>query len=169
MAKVSGLNLEYAWTAESGYGPWRSYGQSKLANILFAQELQRRSDKAGLAWQVSSLHPGVIFTDLWRFTSPGGGADQTQKNGLFGRLINRALSRAFQTVQEGASTSVFLAASASVEPPNGRYYDKCQPQTLDYFARDQFAARKLWEESEEKAGIKFSIEARKDAAAEVSR
>lgn len=164
MARVSGLNLDFAWTADSGYGPWRSYGQSKLANVLFAQELQRRADQAGLAWHVASLHPGVIWTDLWRFTSPGGGAEQTQKNGLFGRLVNRVLSSTFATVQQGASTSVFLAAGASPEPTQGRYYDKCEPQTLDHFARDEFAARRLWEQSEAKAGIKFSLEARELAA-----
>ena len=67
IAQISGgMDFEYCWTGEPRYGAWKSYGQSKLANILFSQELQRRSDQAGYNWKVSCLHPGAVATDLWR-------------------------------------------------------------------------------------------------------
>jgi NAD(P)-dependent dehydrogenase (short-subunit alcohol dehydrogenase family) len=61
---INGLDLDYAWTGEPNYWGWKSYGQSMLPNMLFSQELQQRADTAGLSWQVSSLHPGSILTDL---------------------------------------------------------------------------------------------------------
>lgn len=49
------------WQPED-YSPWVQYGQTKLANILFTEELQRRSDAAGKQWTVVSLHPGAVAT-----------------------------------------------------------------------------------------------------------
>jgi NAD(P)-dependent dehydrogenase (short-subunit alcohol dehydrogenase family) len=62
----SGLDLDYFWKGEPGYGAWKSYVQSKLANLLFTQELQRRIDAAGLGFTTVTMHPGVVDTDLGR-------------------------------------------------------------------------------------------------------
>ncbi|KAI3920881.1 hypothetical protein MKW98_015869 [Papaver atlanticum] len=54
---------------ESGYSSWGAYGQSKLANILHANELSRRLKEDGVPITVNSLHPGAILTNLWRNSS----------------------------------------------------------------------------------------------------
>ncbi|RZC72649.1 hypothetical protein C5167_048126 [Papaver somniferum] len=55
------------------YNSWGAYGQSKLANILHANELSRRLKEDGAAITVNSLHPGAIVTNLWRDSSIFGG------------------------------------------------------------------------------------------------
>ena len=50
--------------SERRYGPWRAYGQSKLANLLFAFELQRRADRADLPLTSVACHPGSAATNL---------------------------------------------------------------------------------------------------------
>ncbi len=60
-----GLELDNL-NGEKSYGPWSSYGQSKLANILFSKELQQRADQAGRKLTAVSLHPGAVQTDLAR-------------------------------------------------------------------------------------------------------
>ena len=60
-----GLELDNLNGQES-YGPWSSYGQSKLANILFTKELQERANEAGRKLTAVSLHPGAVQTDLAR-------------------------------------------------------------------------------------------------------
>eukprot|EP00977_Amphora_coffeiformis_P000781 scaffold162_cov176-Amphora_coffeaeformis.AAC.41 len=156
IAQMSGgLDLEYAWTGTPGYGAWKSYGQSKLANILFSQELQRRSDQAGYNWKVSCLHPGAVNTDLWRNTL---GTDNWQriKDSDIGSLVSAISVPFLKSPAEGASTSIYLAAGAnSPDDPRARYYVDCKPVTLNEFARDGTAAKRLWEESELKSGVTF--------------
>ena len=157
----SGMDFDYCWTGEPGYGAWRSYGQSKLANILFSQELQRRANQAGLQWKVSSLHPGAVHTDLarhligienWeRSKSSNGGS-------LLVSAVQNTLSIILKTVQQGATTSIYLATGANPDEPQGRYYIDCQPVTVNNFAREPLAAKRLWDESETKSGITFSLE-----------
>jgi NAD(P)-dependent dehydrogenase (short-subunit alcohol dehydrogenase family) len=62
---MNNLNSEIS-CAQDG---WEAYGQTKLENILFTLELQRRADATGLDWFTSvALHPGVVGTDIWRNT-----------------------------------------------------------------------------------------------------
>ena len=159
-ARPSGLDLDYCWTGEPGYGAWRSYGQSKLANILFSQELQRRADNAGLDWKVSCLHPGTVRTDLGRNLIGIENWEREKDNGdnLLSSTVGKALSAFLKTVEQGASTSVYLAAGANPDAPRARYYVDCEPVTLNSFARDATAAKDLWDESEKKSGVVFSLE-----------
>merc|ERR1712083_309934 len=53
------------------YSQWGNYGLSKASNILFANELQRRFDAAGIRGSVVSMHPGVVATDLGRYLIQG--------------------------------------------------------------------------------------------------
>merc|ERR1711906_78376 len=76
----------------------------------------------------------------------------------------------FKTVEQGATTSIWLAAGAYDDDNDGvrtnaGYYDNCKPQTLGDFARDEDAAERLWRESEERAGITFNFE--EDSALEM--
>jgi NAD(P)-dependent dehydrogenase (short-subunit alcohol dehydrogenase family) len=163
MAVPSGMDFDYCWTGEPGYRAWRSYGQSKLANMLYSQELQRRADAAGLAWQVSCLHPGVVQTDLGRYmmgSSCSDGDDETRVllqppsvPGVAADLANRAAGLFLKTPAQGATTQIYLASGASSAPPRAQYYVDCEPRPVTAYARDRSAARQLWEESEERAGV----------------
>jgi len=105
----------------SGYG---AYAQSKLANVLFTRELARRQGKA----TANALHPGVIGTKLLRAGFGGG----------YGGA----------SVEEGAATSVYLAASPEVEGVTGRYFVGCREAQPSSRALDDRAAARLWEISE---------------------
>jgi NAD(P)-dependent dehydrogenase (short-subunit alcohol dehydrogenase family) len=109
----------------SDYNPWRSYGQSKSANILHAIELQRRHGSDGIT--AVSLHPGVITdSDLWRHA---------------GNVMT-----ANKSVPQGASTSVFCALAPDVA--GGAFYDNCAPCGAAPHATDPALAERLWAETE---------------------
>lgn len=141
---LNNLNSEKSY----GAGGWEAYGQTKLENILFAQELQRRANAAGLDWlTVSSLHPGVVGTDIWR-TTPFVAKSSVLTSGLF---YNGML-----TTEEGANTQIFLATGDGIA--KGQYYDENgHVQKLEKFACDQVKAKKLWQASERLAGIQFEV------------
>jgi NAD(P)-dependent dehydrogenase (short-subunit alcohol dehydrogenase family) len=163
-AAGKGIEFDYLWKGEPGYGPWKSYGQSKLANILFTQELQRRAEASGRKWQVASLHPGAVATDLSRNLV---GVEEWEKlksgNGSFIQVtFIKLLNNFVKTVPQGATTQVYLAAMTSPGAaghldPQGRYYIDCKPVDLPAFATGKMEAQRLWKESEQIAGIKFEI------------
>jgi NAD(P)-dependent dehydrogenase (short-subunit alcohol dehydrogenase family) len=145
---------------EVGYGPWSSYGLSKLANILFTQELQRRADKAGDTWLTAvTLHPGVVATDLGRnlVGEEKWNSLKTKGPSFFESIAINAISLFTKTVPEGASTQVFLASGAEGALKKGVYYKDCKEKVLSGFAADETAARALWAKSEELGGIKFDV------------
>jgi NAD(P)-dependent dehydrogenase (short-subunit alcohol dehydrogenase family) len=111
----------------------RTYGNSKLANILFANELARRVSADGIT--SNSLHPGAVKTSF------GAG-----NNGVFALLFG--LARPFMlTAEQGAETTVFLASSPEVNGKTGLYFDKKKPKTPSTDARSDYFARELWEMS----------------------
>jgi NAD(P)-dependent dehydrogenase (short-subunit alcohol dehydrogenase family) len=111
----------------------RAYGNSKLANILFANELARRVSADGIT--SNSLHPGAVKTSF------GAG-----NNGVFALLFG--LARPFMlTAEQGAETTVFLASSPDVNGKTGLYFDKKKPKTPSGDARSDYFARELWEMS----------------------
>jgi NAD(P)-dependent dehydrogenase (short-subunit alcohol dehydrogenase family) len=150
----NGLHCDYLWIAER-YNPLRSYSQSKLANVLFAQQLQRLSAAAGLDWAVSSVHPGPVATDIMRnfFGFPA----YQDKARVWTRLFQAMVNTFILTVEQGASTQVFLAAGANQEAPQGRYYVNYRPVDVWGFAKDVAAAERLWKESEEMSGVRFEF------------
>jgi retinol dehydrogenase 12 len=110
------------------YSSWTAYGQSKLANILFSNELARRTGLAS-----NALHPGTVRTQF------GGNNDS-----VLWKVI-RALSGMFSISEEdGARTSIYVASSPEVEGVHGRYFDKCKPVAPSTAARDSAAAERLW-------------------------
>jgi len=121
-------------SGERDYAPMRAYGQSKLANVLFARELSRRLP----AGQTSnSLHPGVIATNLMRSVP------------VVGRLALRlATPLLLKTPAEGAATQCFLATHPSVAGVTGTYFRDCNPALPWPVGRDDAAAARLWEVSE---------------------
>ena len=107
----------------NSFNGYDAYANSKLANMLFANELARREP-----WLTSnSLHPGVIGT----------------------KLLHAAFSMQGETAAAGARTSVYLATSPEVANVSGRYFDNCTAVTAAAQALDQQLAQRLWAWSEE--------------------
>jgi NAD(P)-dependent dehydrogenase (short-subunit alcohol dehydrogenase family) len=119
------------------YSGMRVYGESKLANILFTNELARRLDGQGVT--ANSVHPGTVRT--------GYGRDGDTR-GLLALGIKIA-GPFFMSPQKGARTSVYLASSPEVAAVSGEYFVKCKERTPRKWARDPDAARRLWDVSEE--------------------
>jgi NAD(P)-dependent dehydrogenase (short-subunit alcohol dehydrogenase family) len=133
------------------YDQWTSYGQSKSANVLFAVGAAKRWADDGIA--INALMPGnVATTALARHM----GADDLAN---FGETTALALPPV-KTIEQGAATSVFLAASPDVEKVTGRYYEDCAeaPQVTERgthtcgvapYALDPNNADRLWLTSNE--------------------
>ena len=127
------------------YDPSLAYAQSKTANVLFAVEADRRWADDGI--RVNALMPGGIATNLQRHVGPA--------------LIENAIKGGFQlkTVEQGAATSVLLAASPLVDGVGGRYFEDCNEATVvdhrdDFgisgvapYALDPANAERLWDVS----------------------
>lgn len=117
------------------YRPFPTYGQSKLANILFAKELSRRFE--GTQRTANALHPGVIVTELWRHM-PGPA-----------RTAIRAVTPLFlKTAEQGAATSCYLAVHPDATQFNGCYFQDCNVSRPRKDANDPELAAKLWSTSE---------------------
>jgi NAD(P)-dependent dehydrogenase (short-subunit alcohol dehydrogenase family) len=126
------------------YSPWKAYGQSKLACLMFALELQRRSDAAG--WKVTSnaAHPGFARTNL--FTSGPGG--------LLSVATDFAAPFFGHSAADGARPTLFAATSPTAEPagyygPGGFGELRGAPARALIMpqARDATAAARLWDVS----------------------
>jgi NAD(P)-dependent dehydrogenase (short-subunit alcohol dehydrogenase family) len=130
---LSDLNLERDWDG------WRSYANSKLANILFTRELARRLEGTGVT--ANCAHPGVVRTGFGRQARP------ILRLGI-------TIARPFLLSPErGADTIVYLASSPDVADQSGGYYVKRQRREPSAAARDEATARKLWEISQEMTGL----------------
>ena len=134
MAPREGIEFDNL-SGEKGYLPWRAYGQSKMANLLFAKELARRL--AGTGKSANAVHPGVIKTNLSRHMNPMAQLAYA----LAGPL-------ALKSVAQGAATEVFVAAHPSVATTSGRYFADCNLARPRRDAEDPALAARLWEVSE---------------------
>ncbi|KAL3920561.1 MAG: hypothetical protein SGILL_003198 [Bacillariaceae sp.] len=153
-----GLDLDNL-NGEREYGAWSSYGASKLQNILFTQELQRRADANGIFLTATALHPGVVNTDLGRNMMGGEEAWYQKKEqgptNLWENIMQSTISKALLTPEQGAATQVYLAIADSEE--KGRFYSDLKPQKLPAFATDETVAKALWSKSEQLSGIQFQL------------
>jgi NAD(P)-dependent dehydrogenase (short-subunit alcohol dehydrogenase family) len=142
--QVSPVIFDDLHFAFRSYDPWLAYGQSKTANVLFAVEANRRWATDGIT--ANALMPGAVHTQLQRYTG-GKGSGLTPPEW-------------FKTAQQGAATSVLLAASPLLEGIGGRYFADCNESptvdrrtgTLDGVARyalDPSNAERLWDLSEQ--------------------
>jgi WW domain-containing oxidoreductase len=122
-------------SGERGYGAWASYGQSKLANLLFASHLAKRLEGTGKT--ANSLHPGVIHTNLARSMNP-----------IARGALAIGAPLVLKSVGEGAATQVYLAVHPSVEGVAGKYFSDCNVGKSSSYGRDEEMAAKLWEVSE---------------------
>jgi NAD(P)-dependent dehydrogenase (short-subunit alcohol dehydrogenase family) len=136
MAPRGGIEFDNL-SGEKGYKPLRAYGQSKMANLLFAKELARRF--AGTAKTANAVHPGVIMaTNLFRhFRLP-------MKQAAAGFLTWLAL----KTIPQGAATSCYVAASPATKSASGQYFADCNIAKPRADANDPVLSARLWEVSE---------------------
>ncbi|TKS73423.1 Retinol dehydrogenase 13 [Collichthys lucidus] len=97
---------------EKDYDPWKSYRQSKLANVLFTRELANRLQGTGVT--TYSLHPGVIRTELGRHLWP--------TMPLWKRVVYKPLVFLIKSPTEGAQTTIYCAVEESLQNESGLYY-----------------------------------------------
>src|ERR1700726_10765 len=140
--------------AARSYAPNKAYSQSKLAMLMFALELQRRSDAAGWGLMSTAAHPGYARTDL---IANGPGA-----SGLLWQLSKSLQPFASQSAAEGALPTLFAATSPEAKPagyygPNGLYELKGAPAPAKIMprAKDAPASARLWDVSATLAGVSF--------------
>lgn len=144
-AAAGGLDFEFLWKAELGYNPWLWYGYSKLANIYFTQELQRRVDASSKQWTVHAVHPGAVATNLGRYSFANADTRSNMVGGILAGVVLRSPS-------EGAETQIWLAAGNG---EGGKYYvDKRYQENVP---KDISQAGRLWEDSEILVGTRFEI------------
>jgi WW domain-containing oxidoreductase len=122
-------------TLSRGYSGRSAYGQSKLANILFARSLARRF--AGSRKTANSLHPGVIPTNLSRHSGP-----------LVRIAKPLASAIALKTIAEGAATQCYVAAHPRLEGVSGEYFSDCNVARSSAHGRDDAMAERLWDVTE---------------------
>jgi NAD(P)-dependent dehydrogenase (short-subunit alcohol dehydrogenase family) len=110
-----------------------AYGQAKLCNVLFANELTRRYADENIT--ANSLHPGsMIGTSIFR-SSPAA------------KALAFALKPFTKTIAQGAATTVYCATAPALEGIGGRYYEDCAEAKPSAFSGNEAAARELWARS----------------------
>jgi len=126
-------------SGEKHYSRWTAYGQSKLANLLFAKELARRIGARGQS--ANAVDPGAIDTNLARHTSAA------IKAGMF--LASPFL---FKSIAQGAATQCYVATSPTLAGVSGEYFSDCNIAKSSALANDAELAARLWAESERIVG-----------------
>jgi NAD(P)-dependent dehydrogenase (short-subunit alcohol dehydrogenase family) len=136
-------DLDYAFR---DYEPFNAYGQSKTANVLFAVEANRRWAADGIT--ANALMPGGILTALQRHLAADYGAQAAERFQAAGRQL--------KTAEQGAATSVLLAASPLLAGVGGRYFEDCTEAPIVHergagmigvapYALDPANAQRLWD------------------------
>ncbi|XP_065851808.1 short-chain dehydrogenase TIC 32 B, chloroplastic [Euphorbia lathyris] len=115
------------------YSDKRAYGQSKLANILHANELNRRFQEEGVNMTANAVHPGLIMTPLMRY-SP-----------FLMKLLKAFSYFLWKTVPQGAATTCYVAIHPSLKGVSGKYFVDCNEIKASSYGRDELLARKLWD------------------------
>ena len=135
-----GANLDFDdLQSAKSYIAMKTYGRSKLCNILFTRELARRLRGSGVT--TNCLHPGFVAT---RFGD--------QSGGLISRFVWLAKFFAMSPTK-GARTIVYLASSPEVAEATGQYFYRCLPTTPSSLAQDDVTALELWHRSAALAGM----------------
>jgi NAD(P)-dependent dehydrogenase (short-subunit alcohol dehydrogenase family) len=141
---------------EATYRPQVAYGNTKLANILFGRELQRRAAEAGSHLTAAVAHPGVSATGLF------GSRDGMGANPLI-RLTAPVWSRvAFQSATAGARPSLYAATEAEPGSYTGpqwmsEWRGPIGPARLSRWASDDDLAAKVWDLSLDQAGLSLDL------------
>ncbi len=125
---------------ERGYSIMKAYARSKLANVLFANELARRLRGTGVT--SNSVHPGGVSTNIWS------GAPWWAKP-----LIQIAFRPFFITAEKGGGYVESLVVRPDLEGVTGKYFEEAAMMEPSSLARDQALAARLWQVSESMVGL----------------
>ena len=113
------------------YSGFRAYGNSKLMNVLFANELNRRLEGSGVV--VNSLHPGMVTTEL--------GRDQA----WYMKIVGLFMLPIMKSPEQGAATSVMLGVGADYADRGAGYYADCAPaKRIHHLSGNRNVEEKLW-------------------------
>ncbi len=151
--RMGSIHLDDLNWERHGYSRWRAYGQSKLANLLFTAELQRRLTAAGSGVLATAAHPGYASTNL-QFHSGRRVFD------IVSGIGNRLLAQD----EDGGALPTLYAATADVPGdsfagPSGFMEQRGAPKLVgrSAAAKDADVARRLWDVSEELTGVRFPL------------
>jgi WW domain-containing oxidoreductase len=122
-------------SGEKHYSRWTAYGQSKLANLLFAKELSRRLGGRGRT--ANAADPGAINTNLARNTSAPLRA-----------MLSMSAPFLLKTVAQGAATQCYVATNPALAGVSGEYFSDCNIEKSSALSNDAELAARLWAESE---------------------
>ena len=143
------------WEEPGSYDRWRAYGQSKLANLLFTSELQRRLTASGSPVIATAAHPGYAATHLQERTGSG-----------LQNFVMSVANRVFAQSDEAGAWPTLYAATADIPGdsfagPSGFQEMRGTPKLVGRTgaAKDATVAKALWERSEELTGVSFPLEA----------
>ena len=141
------------------YSAWGAYAQSKLANLLFTRELQRRLDLTGIATLAVAAHPGYAATNLQS------GGPRMRNRGWMERITDLGNQVFAQSAEMGALPTLFAATAPglpgdSYVGPDGFLEQHGHPRLVDRSsaARSDAVARRLWAVSEELTGVRFPLD-----------
>jgi NAD(P)-dependent dehydrogenase (short-subunit alcohol dehydrogenase family) len=142
--------------SEVGYRPAAAYCQSKLANLLFTYELDRRLRAAGTHTNALACHPGIVLTNLYRTRSK-------LERALLSPRLRRLNSRLVQSTQMGALPILRAATDPNAQggefygPPGRGYVGHPVPVQSSARSHDEHTQRRLWRESELLTGVTYGI------------
>lgn len=122
------------------YSGQRAYNQSKLATVMFTNELARRL--AGTGVTATCLHPGVVRTNF-------GAEDQA----WFFAVVSRVVLPLLKTPTQGAQTAIYLASSPDVDGVTGQFFANRTPKIANKVAYDTDMAARLWQVSADLVGM----------------
>jgi retinol dehydrogenase-12 len=133
--QANGIDFDALRRPARGITGLHEYAVSKLCNVLFTQELARRTAGSGVTSY--ALHPGVVASDIWRRVP---------------WPVRPILTRRMLSVTEGARTSLYCATSPEVADVSGRFYDKCAERAPSPVATPELGLA-LWERSVSWTGL----------------
>ena len=137
-AFVKGFNFDDVNSLKE-YKPFKVYGYSKLANILFTKKLSQVLENENII--VNCLHPGVVGTGFG------------QNNGIFSKILFNLSKPFMRSSEKGAETSIYLCSSPDVSDVSGQYFYNCKIAKTTSWANNQEDADRLWDLSKELTGI----------------
>lgn len=115
---------------------FRAYGQAKLANLIYARELARRTQGSNI--RVNAFHPGGVATGIWRELPD---------------LAQKVVDKVMLTPAKGADTAIWLALSEDGRQFNGEYFVKRKRAFSSSASHNREIAARLWQISEDVAGL----------------
>ncbi len=124
---------------QKSYRPFTAYGRSKLANLYFTYELDRRLKGTGVT--VNAVHPGFVATNFGKEGNP------------LARMLMPIISLFAKSSHKGAETPVYLASSAEAEGVSGKYFFQKEAISSSPVSYDPQIAERLWQVSEELTGL----------------